>query len=163
MDNKRIAVIAASITLVIGAAWFFTPTTGLLTLPTDPQQTEKSQTNTQQENTTTALREAKTFFAGLSFEEVKPTKLNAAIEGKIVPCPAASEIKIKVKNIGENTAERLKNFFQGFRVKECENCNQRELHPGEETILKVQGCTEQENAFVQLWALNVEKETVYLH
>lgn len=171
LDKKRLGVVAISIVLVIGTAWFFGfNNTGLVALPSvaqDPPGEAEQKTGSQQTgkiNQANAVTSVQGVSAGLSFEEIKPTQLDATIfEGKTFSCPQTSEITIKVKNVGENTAERLKSFFQGFAVKECGNCFAKQILPGEEINVKIIGCAEQNSTpFAQVWALNADKKTVYL-
>ncbi|MBI4044308.1 MAG: hypothetical protein HY392_01215 [Candidatus Diapherotrites archaeon] len=170
MDRKRLAIVAVPIILAIGGAWFFGfNNTGFVALPSmaqDPLPEAEEETGSRQtgkNNQANAVTGVQSVSAGLSFEEVKPTELEAKItKGKIASCPQTAEATIAIKNTGRNTAERLKSSFHGFAVKECGNCTTRQIKPGEEISVKVLGCSEQGSAFAQFWALNAEKKTVFL-
>jgi len=82
--------------------------------------------------------------AGLSFEVLRPTTLEASLEQKtIAECPQETETEIAVKNIGSSAAEKLfLEFGPGVKVIACENCFLEEMKPGQEIKARARLCLE---------------------
>ena len=85
--------------------------------------------------------------AGLSFEVLRPTALEATVgEKTILNCPQETETEIVVKNTGSNEAEKLfLEFGQGIKVIACENWSLDEVKPGQEVRARARLCLETES------------------
>ncbi len=86
-----------------------------------------------------------TISAGLSFEVLKPTSLEASlVEETILPnCPEETEVEILVKNTGDSIAEKMYFSFEtGIRVIGCNNCELDELFPNQEIKANARLCLE---------------------
>ena len=103
---------------------------------------EEAETNKREAKNTTG---EETVSAGLSFEVLTPTNLEASLEKEtILPeCPKEAEIKILVKNTGDSIAEKMYfSFGPGLRVIGCNNCELDELLPNQEIKANTRLCLE---------------------
>ncbi len=84
--------------------------------------------------------------AGLSFEVLEPTRLEASVLGeKIAECPGETQTEILVKNSGGGLAEKVfLEFGPGIKVLGCSNCFLEELRQGQEVVAKARICLETE-------------------
>ena len=161
--QKRNIIVIASVLIALAAAYFLgTQNTGLAVLTTEQEkqieEPKQNSTNSEFKLTSNAIQAIK---PELSFEKVKPTELKATIlEGKAKNCPQESTLKIQIENIGENKAHRLFTELQNFKVKECTNCEQKEIQPQEIIEVFLSGCKETQNAYAWFYSINAKKETL---
>ena len=149
MDRTKLvtigtALIALTVFFVFSQG-FINPS-GFFGLSAEETQLEEGgEENQANEGETKSAAEQKTVSAGLSFEVLKPTNLEASlVEETILPnCPEEAEVEILVKNIGNSTAEKMYfSFGSGVKVIACNNCNLDELLPNQKIMAKARLCLE---------------------
>ncbi len=98
-------------------------------------ETEDGKNTVEQENVS----------AGISFEVLEPTTIEAGIVGEaILPdCPEETEFEVLVKNTGNGIAEKVYfSFGSGVKVVGCSNCSLDKLLPKQEITAKTRLCLE---------------------
>jgi len=149
MDKTKLFTIGTALialaVLFAFAQGFLNPS-GLFGLSEETQLEERSgeeaETNKEEAKNTTGKE---TVSAGLSFEVLTPTNLEASLEkGTILPkCPKEAEVAVLVKNIGNGVAEKMYfSFGPGLRVIGCNNCELDELLPNQEIKVNARLCLE---------------------
>jgi hypothetical protein len=136
MDRTKLfAVGTALVALAVLFALFQGFGTGLFGLSEKPESMEEPLDSEQADGMN----------AGLSFEVLKPTRLEASLVSKepLSECPREAEAEITVKNTGTGTAEKMfLRFGPGIRVIGCNNCTLDEIIPGQEVKAKARLCLE---------------------
>ncbi len=150
MDKSKLLVIGTALValavLIAFSQGFLNPS-GLFGLSAEETQLEKAGKANGEEAENTA--DQKTVKAGLSFEVLRPTSIEASIVGEaILPnCPKEAEIEIIVKNTGNDTAEKMYfSFGSGIKIVGCSNCELDKLLPSQEITAKARLCLESSSA-----------------
>lgn len=147
-EKQRIALIAAvSIIAAIAIIFFQAQITGFFSLA--PEQAEPK------EETGIGLSAA---FEVLKETEIKPKLLS----GKLLDCPAYSEIVFEVANFGKTAAERIFiGYPSDFKVKDCTNCKIQQLMAAEKATISFVACKAQPKEIeLEFSSINAKKETI---